>query len=299
MALSGFSSSLPNDPEALRECLADTRCYAVVSSRLTIDQSLFRHVLYGVNGTLNAGVLHTQTLLKTSTACAPPSAPPSPQPSAPPIAPPIASPSAPPMLITNKIGFVTLVQATVETFDGMAYRNRMATRLSLPVAQIEISVEPGSVIVATTVSVDSGATGVVDSIVELQADTAATTAMFGAPASIDVASIETTTLEPPAPPPDAPPSSSDVGVPWLWIGLAIGAAALMGIVVAMIIWSAPKPQYTTPPKEAPKPDATEALPEPRKISRQLSYGRRSGLAAQQQLLRPEEATPTAYWWLSL
>ena len=193
------------------------------------------------------------------------------------------------------------MQATVETFDRTAYRNRMATRLSLPVAQIEVGVEPGSVIVVTTVSVESGATDVVDSIVELQTDTSATTAMFGAPASIDAASITTTSINPPAPPPEAPPpASSDVGVPWLWIGLAIGAAALMGIVVAMLVWAAPKPEYTTPPNQTPEP-AAKVAPAPTKTSRQLSYGRRSGLAAQQQLLRYEDPPlpmPASYWWLS-
>jgi hypothetical protein len=278
-----------NDPEARRECVIDERCHAIVTSPLPINPLLYRHVLFGTNGTMTTGVVDTTTLLKTDAACAPP--------------------SAPPILITSKIGFVTLVQATVETFNRVGYRNRMATRLSLPVAQIEVSVSAGSVIVVTTVSVEAGATGVVDSIVELQADTAATTAMFGAPAAIDVASIETTTLEPPAPPPEAPPdappdapagsSSSDVGVPWLWIGLAISASALMGIVVAITIWSSPKPQYTTPPKQTSDSDVKPPPPAATtKTTRQLSYGRRTGLSAQQQLLRPEESTPNTYWWLS-
>ena len=275
---------MPNDPEARSACLADARCHAVVSSPLPIDPSLYRHVLHGANGTLTTGVTDTRTLLKETDACAPPGAPPAP-------------PTPPPLLITNKIGFVTLVQSTVETFDRSGYRNRMAVRLSLPVQQIEVSVSPGSVLVETVISVDSGATAVVDSIVELQADSAGTTAMFGAPASIDVNSISTSTLEPPAPPPEAPPKGSEF--PWLWVFVAIGASVLMGIVVVIVIWSQPRPT-TIEYKPTPEPTAPE--PEPKKpaaaakTSRQLSYGRRSGMAAQQQLLRPEESAP--YWWLS-
>ena len=291
-ALSGFSSALPNDPEARNACLKDVRCHAIVSSPLPIDDSLYRHVLFGANGTLTTGVLRTQTLLKETDACAPPGSPPVP-------------PTPPPLLFTNKIGFVTLVQATVETFDRSAYRNRMATRLSLPVAQIEVSVSPGSVLVETTVSVDSGATDVVDSIVELQTDPAATTAMFGAPAAIDVDSIITSSVDPPAPPPEAPPSSSKSEFPWLWVGVAIGAVVLLGIVVAIIIWSAPRSstiKYKAPPNQAPSKIPKPILKTPEastnKTTRQLSYGRRSGLAAQQ-LLRPEESSiSTSYWWLS-
>lgn len=286
-ALSGFSSAVPNDPEARQACLADARCHAVVSSPLPIDPSLYRHVLHGANGTLTAGVTNTHTLLKETDACAPPGAPPAP-------------PKRPPLLITNKIGFTALVQSTVETFDLSGYRDRMAVRLGLPVEQIEVSVSPGSVLVETVISVDSGATDVVDSIVQLQADTAGTTAMFGAPAVIDVNSISTWTLEPPAPPPEAPSSSSKSEFPWLWVGVAIGAAVLIGIVVAIVIWSQPRPttiEYKPTPKpQAPEPDEKKPAAAA-KTSRQLSYGRRSGMAVQQQLLRPEESAP--YWWLSL
>ena len=319
LALSGFSSAARNDAEARRECVADARCYAIVTSPLPINPSLYRHVLLGANGTMTTGVADTTTLRKTDAACAPP--------------------SAPPLLLTSTIAFVTLVEATVETFDSAEYRNRMATRLSLPVAQIEVSVEPGSVLVETTVSVEADAAAVVDSIVALQTDTSATTAMFGAPASIDVASITTTSIEPPAPPPSLPPpslppSSSKVGVPWLWIGVAIGAAALMGVVVAIVFWPAPRStsqQYQKaaqkevlrPPKPpvdakekgssvkllapivAPTLPPKDLNPTTRTGVRQLSFGRRSGLAAQQQLLRaPTEEDdapprmPNSYWWLS-
>ena len=282
--LSGFSSAVPNDPEARQACMADARCHAVVSSPLPIDPSLYRHVLHGANGTLTTGVADTHTLLKETEACAPPGAPPAP-------------PTRPPLLITNKIGFVTLVQSTVETFDRSGYRNRMAVRLSLPVAQIQVSVAPGSVLVETIISVESDAQAVVDSVTALAADPDAAAAAFGAPASIDVNSISSSTLAPPAPPPEAPPKGSDF--PWLWVGVAIGASVLLGIVVAIIIWSAPrstKIEY----KPTPSPKAPE--PEPKKpeaaakTSRQLSYGRRSGMAVQQQLLRPEDPAP--YWWLS-
>ena len=329
LALSGFSSATPNDAEARRECVADAQCYAIVTSPLPINPSLYRHVLlaFDANGTMTTGVADTTTLLKTDGACAPP--------------------SAPPLLLIGTIGFFTVVQSTVETFDTEGYRNRMAVRLSLPVPQIAVTVEPGSVIVGTTISVQGDVQSVVDSVTSLAADPAAAAEAFGAPATIDVGSIATNPIEPPAPPapPPAAPQNEDT-FSWFLVGAAVGAAALMGIGAVTILWSAQSsksktsgssPQKYTkaaqkeakevlkPPvasvdaKEkashpvtllapivAPKPAPKNLKPTASTSARQLSYGRRSGLAAHQQLLRTlvEEdddappPTPTSYWWLS-
>ena len=163
---------------------------------------------------------------------------------------------------------------------------------------------PGSVLVETIVSVESDAQAVIDSVTALASDPAASAEAFGASASIDVGSISTSTLEPPAPPPSAPPKEGTF--PWLWVGVAIGASVLLGITIAIIIWSAPRTKtlkYEAPPNQnappVPEPDTKEPAKAPVKTSRQLSYGRRSGMAAQQQLLRStNNEEPAPYWWLS-
>ena len=294
--LNGFSSGSPLDATALTQCRDNLLCFAVGSAPLPINTQLFRHVLYGANGTLTSGVVGTTTILKTVGACEPPSAP-------------------PPFQFTTRIAFSTIVQATVETFDAPAYRNRMAVRLSILPTQIETTVTPGSIVVETTVSVEDNADTIVSSVTALAADPHASAAAFGAAAVIDTASIETATFAPPSSPPKGPPASKEEPISLLfWLG--IGTAGLLFTIIILIIFvpssssndakSGTQKYSKTAQAEAvatqQPPTPTEAPNKP--TSRQLSYGRRSGLAAQQQLLRavPEDGeaqtTPLGYWWLS-
>ena len=294
--LNGFSSGSPFDANALTQCRDNLLCFAVGSAPLPINAQLFRHVLYGANGTLTSGVVGATTILKTIGACAPPSAP-------------------PPLQFTTRIAFSTIVQATVETFDAPAYRNRMAVRLRLSPTQIETTVTPGSIVVETTVSVEDNADTVVSSVTALAADPHASAEAFGASAVIDTASIETATFAPPSSPPQGPPASKEEPISLLfWLG--IGTAGLLFTIIILIIFvpssssndaKSGKQKYSkTAQAEAV---ATQQPPAPTKAptkptSRQLSYGRRSGLAAQQQLLRAvpeddaEQTPPLSYWWLS-
>ena len=315
--LNGFSSSASVDATALTQCQDNILCFAVGSAPLPINTQLFKHVLYGANGTLTSGVNGTTTILKKVGACQPPSAP-------------------PPLQFTTRIAFSTIVQATVETFDAPAYRNRLAVRLSILPTQIEITVTPGSIVVETAVSVEDNAAAVVSSVTALAADPDASTAAFGATAVIDAASIDTATFAPPAPPPQGPPASKEEPLSLLyWLGVA--TAGLLFAIVVLIVFmpslhsssdasqkyvktaqadavATEKPPFLSSSRSSLSSSSSSSLSSssssspakaPTKTtSRQLSYGRRSGLAAQQQLLRPvpeEDATQTpftSYWWLS-
>ena len=111
----------------------------------------------------------------------------------------------------------------------------MATRMSVPVSNVGVQVTPGSINVLTEVGTDESATDVVASIEALAADPSAAEDLFGAPAVIDTASIETVVLKlPPSPPPPSPPqppSAPNKPIPPFVVGIIIGAPIFLALLV--------------------------------------------------------------------
>ena len=219
------------------------------------------------------------------------------------------------------VSFDTTVDATVDSFAEAAYREALATLLGVDASQIVTVVFAGSVIVQTEVVLyETGAEAIVGDLQQLAEDADASADVFGAAATIDTSSIRSVAVEAPSPPsesppPETPPSSPSTNdFPWVWVWVAIGAAAIMGVIALVVISSTPrstKMQYKQPSDQArlepPKAAATKdanvpasanAANKTNKTTRQLSYGRRSGLAAQQ-LLRSEASRVSGpYWWFS-
>ena len=215
------------------------------------------------------------------------------------------------------VSFDATVDATVETFGDAAYREALATLLGVDPSQIVTVVSAGSVIVQTEVSLyDANAETVVGDLQQLAGDADASADVFGAAATIDASSIRAVAVEAPSPPtpPETPPSSSssETDFPWTWVWVAIGAAAIMGVIALVVISSMPrsvKMEYTQPSdqaqagsskgaaatRDAKVPASANAA---NKTTRQLSYGRRSGLAAQQLLRAELSQAPGPYWWFS-
>jgi len=214
------------------------------------------------------------------------------------------------------VSFDATVDATVETFDEAAYREALATLLDVDPTQIVTVVSAGSVIVQTEVSLyEANAEAVVADLQQLAGDADASADVFGAATTIDTSSIRAVAPSPPTPP-ETPPSSSssETDFPWTWVWVAIGAAAIMGVIALVVISSMPrstKMEYTQPSDQAQAGSskaAAAATKDAKKVpasanaanktTRQLSYGRRSGLAAQQLLRAELSQAPGPYWWFS-
>ena len=284
----GFSGSM-DLTEAGLECLQNPECVAVVQAPLPMDTTLHRYTLRRAGGA-TAAKAGVQTAFKdTSGLCAPPH-PPSPPP------PPPPSPASPPVEAT--VIFSATVDATLETFDESAYRQRLATRLGVPLGAVQTTVAPGSVIVVTEVEVsEDAAQNIVDGINELANDPSAAADMFGAPASVDPPAIHAPPSTPPPSPaparPPMPPSpgvppgggASDGAEPGVAVGVGVGLGLLVLGVAAVGFFAYRRNQRArTQPASATRESLlpgklkTDASGRIQVSARPVGYGRRGGYA---------------------
>ena len=237
----GFSGSI-GISEAGHVCLLHPECHAVTESSFPGESGVsMRYVLREAAGQL-IPLQGSRTIVRTANQCLPPATPPQPQrppPAAPPRPPPAAPPQRPPPAppaaplpaappppsidFYTVVRFEANVESTVEAFQAPAYAFRVSRLLGVAERSVSVEVRPGSVLVVTEITTDSGVQSMVDALTALANNTNSTAELFGAPASVDVSSIETTIAAPSLPPPpaSAPPGDADSGLTILLILICV------------------------------------------------------------------------------
>jgi hypothetical protein len=265
-------------------------------SPLPMRSDLRRFTLRRAGGATLTDVPRTTTMFKDPQGLCKPPPPPSPRPPPSPSPPP--SPGLPP--VEAVVVFSATVDATMETFDDAAYRQRIATRLGVPRSAVQTVVAPGSVIVVTEVSTsEEAAAQIVASVETLVNDPDAAADMYGAPATVSSAVTQTPPSPPPspstpplpplpplpAPPPGASGADDNSG---LLITIGVVVAIVVLIVVGVVVYTLQSQERA---KVGQTPAETQSLKSvgkkvvavnkltPRSSSAQpVAYGRRSGYA---------------------
>ena len=184
----------------------------------------------------------------------PPLAPPSPLPP-PELSPPPPSPSPPlPPIqprhsLYHRVKFHATIGGSVEAFDSAAqtaYKQRLASRLTIDAARISLEVTPASVSVTTTILAESGPASVAlaaDLAALVDGTATATTTLGVVVVAADPPFHEAVVLEvpspPPPPPPPAPPPPAPPPPP-----------------------PSPSPPPPPPPMESPPPPSPSPPPSP-------------------------------------
>mgnify|MGYP002834099439 CR=1 FL=1 len=290
----GFSGG-PDVTEAGLACLQDSDCVAMVQAPLPVAAGMYRYTLRRAGGTTAAATGVNTVLRETTGACNPPSppSPPPPTPSPPP------SPGLPP--VEAVVVFSAVVDATVETFDDAAYRQRIATRLGVPLSAVQTTVAPGSVIVVTEVSTSAEAAAqIVASVETLVNDPDAAADMYGAPATVSSAVTQmppspppspSTPPLPPLPPLPAPPpgASGEDDNSGLLVALLIVGGIVLLIVVGVVVYTL-QGQQRAKVEQTPAEEKVSLKSAGRKVvarnkltprssgAQPVGYGRRSGYA---------------------
>ena len=237
--------------EAMEDC-THASCYAVsgIPNPIAVGTYLWHARGAGVVVSYTRGVLRRRTAV--GIACGqPPAAPPSP------------SPLPPPSLLIQTrplyvVRFASIVDATVETFDTVGYRNRMATLADVSTDMVGVEVTAGSVNVLTDIGTDDDADQIMTVLADVANDPDAVTALYGA------AAVVNTTFEviadddgapsnpPPAPSPEVPhppgvpphpplptsppPPPADEALP-LWAAVLIIVALVVALALVLILWA--------------------------------------------------------------
>jgi hypothetical protein len=244
-ALQGISSIL-GFSEAGHLCLQRTDCHAIIENPFETDlEPQKRYVLRG-EGALQAEV-GTTTLVRSLNHCVPS---PPPSPATPPQSPP-QPPSHPFLEMTTEplylVTFTATVDATIETFNLVAFAERMS--IALGTSEVGVSVAPGSVVVLTTVGADSQeeGDGLVTQITDMSSNPDALSELYGAPAEIDLNSVMVAQNPNASRPPPPPPSKSNEDHTVLAILIIVGIAVpIVAFLLYLRVDSATRVQPTKP-----------------------------------------------------